>query len=123
MPYQWAVNYNNAAGLADISPQPACPEIEPGLLRANGNGVMAEDGYKSCELKLDEVITAAEMAALYTLFGWSDTVASVPGTIRVKANHDRDFDNYNAIADRARGRYKDGFWYNVSIKIHHMDAL
>lgn len=123
MPYQWAVNYNNAAGLADIDPQPAMPEIEPGLLRPDGNGLVVEDGYKSCKLKFDEVITDSEMNALYTLFGWTDAIASIAGTFRVKGNQARAFANYNAIADRPRGQYRNGFWYNVSIDIHHMDAL
>lgn len=122
MPYQRATGYNNAAGLADIDPQPACPEIVPGLLRPNGNGSLVEDGYKSAKLRWSR-LTPAQLDDLYDDFGWSDTVASVEVTIRMKGNADRAFANYNAIADRPRGNYVLGYWENVESDIHHMDAL
>lgn len=122
MPYQVVDGYNNAGTLADMTPQPRCPEIEPGLLRNDGNGVLVEDGYSSCDL-IWSALTDDELDTLYTQFGWSDTVPSNEVTIRLKANSDRDFANYNAVADRPRGRYEDGFWRDMRAHIHHMDAL
>lgn len=122
MPYQVATGHNNAAGLTTIVPQPATSEIEPGLLRQGGDGLFYEDGFKRTTLKWSR-LTSAQLAALYTAFGWSATVASSAVTLRLKDNSDRDFANCNVIADRPRARYVLGYWENVESDIHHMDAL
>ncbi len=122
MPYQFAAGHNNAAGLSNISPQPACPEIRDGLVRVAGNLLTYEDGYKSTTLKWSR-LTAAQMDSLFGQFSVSSSIKSVLCTIRLKQDEDRAFSNYNATLERPRGTYVLGYWENVTAEITFMDAL
>ena len=124
--YQYAQDYNQTGSLADIDPQPATRGVEPGRFTGAGDGHVYEDGYPSITF-VWKTLTSAQLEALFAQFGFVGTVRSVECTIRAKRNHDREFSDWNGIADYPQiprsGAYRDGFWRNVSITVRHLVGL
>lgn len=125
MPYQFASGYSQAGSLADLVPQPRSEGINPGRVLTDGSGKERLDGKGSCTL-IYSVLTAAELDTLLTQIGFS-TDRSVECTLRLKANDDRAFANYNGIihapVQTRDGKYRKHLWQNVEFRVTGIEAL
>lgn len=110
--YQVADNFNNAAGLADLDPQPACPGLDDGRVIIGGDGLEYEDGVLPTSFDYG-FLTYPDYDSLLDQFGLSDTVRSNQITVRLKRNSDRAFANHNAIVIRPAPKNQGGKYVNV----------
>lgn len=103
MAYEFAVGYNNEAGLTVVSIQPSCPGIAVTLV-TDGHGVARVKGKGASEWLYDPALPAGDFADLLAELGglnYYDT-PSVECTIQTTLNDDatglnRDFGIFNAV--------------------------
>jgi len=132
MPYQYAQNNNNAAGLATIDPQPATPGPDTRIRRYATGGAVYADGVILNEFRFDR-ITPTQYKSLLTTFGLSSTTIYKACTVRVTVNGtqsggcvERDFANYNAtIVLPVEGQTLEfsGGFYIATFELRDMEAL
>lgn len=111
--YKAATGFNNAAGLADLSPQPACPGLDSGVIETGGDGLDYEDGVLPTTFDYGFLTYSDYSSLLSQLGGLSDSVKSARITVRLKRNSDRTFANYNAIVIRPDPKNDGGKYVNV----------
>lgn len=101
--YELAIAWNNAAGLAALSPQPANPD---GIVveAVDGTGMFAiAQGYPYLDLEYNDALLHTGYNSLRTLGGLTDDTLSAEVTARVLKN-DSTWANYNAILTHVPGR-------------------
>ena len=96
--YQIAIGHNNAAGLADIDPQPRTPRLIPGRVVYAVSGLVYEDGGYRTQFIYD-ALGWDDYTALLTAFGLSSAKSALV-TVRLRKDTDNSFANYNAIIER-----------------------
>jgi hypothetical protein len=100
--YQFALGYNNAAGLVTVSLQPSSPGVVEGRREMAGNRLIYVDGYATSQWRYgflrDDSAARYRYSQLLTEFGLT-TEASRECTVRMP-NNLRVATNYNAIIIR-----------------------
>lgn len=125
--YQSAIGENNVAGLTDIDPQPATPEL-PGVdAFYNADGSVTLQGAPYLRFRYNDGLTQDTYNALRTQFGLSDTVYSARNTVRI-ARADGAFANYNATIvhipnEMARVVPLAGWFSDVIFMVKDLEAL
>lgn len=122
MPYQVALNHNNAAGLQNLNPQPASPRGIQIPQRVNAS---SGDAYHDGEMFIDLVYTLNEgRAALETQLGISITTASRAVTMRLPDNNYQ-WANYNCFVEYPQGgnRFNSQAWNEVVYRVRIKEAL
>jgi len=127
MTYQIATGHDNAAGLADVTPQPASPGILYPRRVYAASGDVYEDGTPYTLWGYKDILPADEYAALLTAFGLASAVSALV-TVRTVAGEDRTtFANYNARVIKPRNgdtaKFANGFWHDVVFVIRELEAL
>lgn len=120
--YQVADGKNNAAGLADINPQPASPSgIRYGELRFSADGSASFHGYAYIDLVWNS-LTRDQYNAVLTAFGLSQTVAHNAVTVKVRKNDDT-FAAYNGDAVRLQNEKRERpFWKDLTIRVLKLET-
>ena len=122
MPYQAAIGWDNAAGLVDLTPQPASPS---GFQFASRSHAAAGDSYHEGEMVMDLTYTLNEdRATLETQLGVSITVASSKVTLRLPDNNYQ-WGNYNCWVEYPQGgtRFNSQSWNQVVYRVRVKEAL
>lgn len=120
--YQSAVNRNNVAGLAALSPQPASDGLRHGEVAAfAGTKQKFHDSDDYIELRYS-VALASEGFTILSAFGLltdpsADVTVTIPDTIARDVFH-----NYNGIAIRPDLKYQ--FWYqDFNVRVTALEAI
>lgn len=123
MPYQFAENYNNAAGLTTIDPQPAFSGVLVMEERFPISGDAVETGMRYGVFRYSG-ITPEQYEDLLTAFDLL-TNKTRKGTFRILADPERDtFSNWNGIVVRpANPRFEGGFYYEIEFRIRYLRAI
>ncbi|MFA4973750.1 MAG: hypothetical protein WC683_14155 [bacterium] len=116
MTYQVADGHNNAAGYADIDPQPASDGIQTPRRSYTASGVY-DDGRQYIVLRWN-VLTDTELTTVLTAFGLADAITNEV-TVSVPGEFNRTFVDKNGTAVRPHSPelgYRD--WYNdIEIRV------
>lgn len=107
MAIQVAIGYNNAAGLANLVPEPRLTGITRGRWLVRGDSIGRIDGKFRCELIWDFALATSNSSywddfvfnTILGQLGLSATVASATITIALPNNITRVNVNYNGIAN------------------------
>lgn len=122
MSYQVAIGFNNAAGLADISPQPKSSTVYRKVEVAVDQTVQ-QVGFDRIILYFS-ALTAGELNTVLSAFGLSFTTLSNEVTVSVPVSADRTFSNYNAVAQFLKvPQFSMGVWKGVEITLVLEEAL
>lgn len=126
MPYQIADNYNNAAGLVDISPQPASPGILYPREVVAVSGVVYDDGAPYTMFVYKGVMSNTQYNSLLTQFGLTSARTNEV-TVRLLLDDRITYANYNAIVVKPRNgvdaKYRNGFWHDVTFRVKQLEAV
>ena len=118
MSYQVAIGFNNAAGLADISPQPKSSTVYRKVEVAVDQTVQ-QIGFDRIILYFS-ALTAGELNTVLSAF----TTLSNEVTVSVPVSADRTFSNYNAVAQFLKvPQFSMGVWKGVEITLVLEEAL
>lgn len=123
MPYRIADAFNNAAGLADLNPQPASYGLDGRSVSAISGAVYVDATF--VVFRYAKLLPAADFASLLTQTGLSFTVRYNEVTVAVNAGGNREtFSNWNAIIQLPRyPRYEKGFYRDVEFLVQLLEAL
>lgn len=123
MTYQIADGHNNAAGLANVTTQPACEGIRYPRETIAANGDVFEDGAPFVEWRYGPELHEDTYAALLTQFGLSSAKTNEV-TVRTTQSANRDtFANYNGLIVRPQPLYRRGFYRDVVFVVKMLEAL
>lgn len=126
MAYQYAVGYNQAGSLADMTIQPAGTAIEYTFV-VGGDGIAVPKGYGRQVLRFESV-TAEQVETIITQLTLSYSTPSKAFTLRTTKNEaatglNRDFHNVNAILTLPpRPRFQ-WFWKDFEIEVTRIEAI
>ncbi len=125
MPYQIAIAWDNAGGLADMTKQPRTRGLSPGRRQQAGDRLIKEDGTLSTILEYG-FLTIVEYTALQSEFGLT-SVASAKVTIRLPRNLDRAFTNYNGVIEDisppSTASFDRGLWINARFRVTGLETI
>lgn len=123
MPYQVAIGLNNAAGLADMAPQPRTPDpLDATEVVWSSDRSLVPIGANTLELQWT-ALSNTQKSALLTAFGLSETARTAAVTVRIK-NNANTLANYSAYASwlKTERRAYTG-WVDFRINIELIVAL
>ncbi len=121
--YQVADGKDNAAGLIDISPQPASPDgVRYPELVFSADGSAHFHGWAYIDLVWNS-IDRASYNAILTAFGLSQTVAHNAVTVKIRDNDDT-FRVYNGDAIRLQEEQRRlVFWKQLTIRVNNLELV
>lgn len=125
--FKAAQNWDNAAGLALVNPQPASPGVIDPDIRTGGDATRYANGARFTEWRYG-FLTVAEFTTLLSVLGISRTTKSAQVTIRTVLQDDyATYANYNAIANYPEPdtgyRYYGGRYMDVVIAFTRLEAI
>jgi len=125
MAYQIADTHDNAAGLADVDPQPMSSGIQYPERRLALSGAAYEDGG-AFTLWRFSILTPTQYDSLLTQFGLSsDAYNDV--TVNTITNDRTTFANYNGTIVRPMmgedAKFEMGFYHDVVFRVIRLEAI
>ncbi len=125
MPYQIAIAWDNAGGLADMSKQPRTRGLSPGRRQQAGDRLIKEDGFLRTVLEYG-FMTPTEYSTAQSEAGLT-SAASAKVTIRLPRNLDRAFTNYNAVIEDisppSTATFDRGLWISVRFSVTSIETI
>ena len=123
MTYQWADEFDNTAGLADVSPQPQSEGVLDSVVVYAISGEAYPDGVQYAVWRYS-MVTPDQLATLYTALGLT-TAYYNEGTVKTNAGGNRTtFTNYNAIVLKPLNpKFKFGFYRDVEFIVRLVEVL
>lgn len=121
--YQVAPGNNNAAGLANINPQPATPALLEIEVEWYGNGLAENYGFESATL-VWTAVSYSEKVAILTQFGLSYSVPSAYVTVTLRRDGNT-WVNFNASASYLRGDKRSQIYgvTGLQIVLNQLEAI
>ncbi len=124
--YQYAEDFNNAAGFDVIEPQPQSKGIQPGRVTEALDGSEFNDGFARIDL-IYSAIDKEQFDDLLTLFGLSATVRTKQCTVSIpEDDNERAFASYNGIIhypELPREGSYEYWWANVVFKVKRLEKI
>lgn len=122
--YQVAVNHDNEAGLAEVTPQPRNPaDFQYIEVLDAADGSVIPQGKPYVELYFS-VLLYEEYTSVLTQFGLSETTFNANVTVKLHENGGT-WGNYNGIASHRPGKRRSsaGWWEDFVITVSRLTAI
>lgn len=123
MTYQLADGHDNAAGLAAVTPQPACEGIFYPKEIIAASGIVYNSGMPYCVWKYGPELPEDDYNSLLNQFGLASAKTNEV-TVKTISDAARSaYSNYNATIVKPQPRYQMGFYKDVAFVIKLLEAL